>query len=201
MRKLKRSNLKIKEQSYKMERYSNAKIYMIEPICEYEEGEVYIGSTCKKYLSQRFSVHYTAYKQWQKGKGKNVSSYRLFEKYGVENCRIVLLEDYPCDTKNQLLAREAYYQKSMKCVNKKIAFWSEEEHKEYQQQYRVENKEYLSEINKKYREEHKEEITQKKKETMECICGSIGRISDYKRHCRTKKHQRYIEENQIKEDY
>ena len=142
-----------------MERYANAKVYMIEPICEHEEGDIYIGSTCKKYLSQRFSVHTNAYKGWQKNKKKYVSSYELFEKYGFENCKIILLEDYPCDNKNQLLSREAHYQKSMKCVNKLVAFRSTEEWKEYHQIYHQENKEEK----KIYYEQNKEQIKEQRK--------------------------------------
>jgi len=36
-----------------MVNYQNGKIYFIEPICEHEENERYIGSTTKQYLSQR----------------------------------------------------------------------------------------------------------------------------------------------------
>ena len=38
-----------------MTNYNNGKIYMIEPICEYEVGDIYIGSTTKQYLSQHFT--------------------------------------------------------------------------------------------------------------------------------------------------
>jgi hypothetical protein len=29
-------------------KYNNSKIYKIEPICEYDEGDIYIGSTIRK---------------------------------------------------------------------------------------------------------------------------------------------------------
>ena len=38
-------------------KYNNSKIYKIEPICDYGEGEIYIGSTCEKYLSNRMCGH------------------------------------------------------------------------------------------------------------------------------------------------
>ena len=34
--------------------YSKGKIYCIEPISEHDEGEIYIGSTTKHYLSDRY---------------------------------------------------------------------------------------------------------------------------------------------------
>ena len=32
----------------------------------------------------------------------------LFDKYGVENCKIYLYEPYPCDNEIELKMREAY---------------------------------------------------------------------------------------------
>ena len=40
-----------------MVNYSNGKVYKIEPISGGEEGDVYIGSTTKRYLSQRMNTH------------------------------------------------------------------------------------------------------------------------------------------------
>ena len=34
---------------------------------------------------------------------------KLFEKYGVENCKIILIEKYPCNDKDDLVAREEYW--------------------------------------------------------------------------------------------
>ena len=50
-----------------MVNYGNGKIYKIEPICDHDEGEVYIGSTTKDYLSQRMDTHRADYKSWLKG--------------------------------------------------------------------------------------------------------------------------------------
>jgi hypothetical protein len=36
-------------------KYNNSKIYKIKPICDYEEGDIYIGSTTKKYLCERMA--------------------------------------------------------------------------------------------------------------------------------------------------
>ena len=37
-----------------MKNYNNSKIYKIEPTCEYDEGDIYIGSTNREYLCQNF---------------------------------------------------------------------------------------------------------------------------------------------------
>ena len=46
--------------------YSNGKVYKIEPINSNNPDDIYIGSTTKKYLSQRFPAHKTAYKNNKK---------------------------------------------------------------------------------------------------------------------------------------
>ena len=48
-----------------MSDYSKAKIYKIEPICDHEEDEIYIGSTTKSTLAQRMTTHRSNYKQWK----------------------------------------------------------------------------------------------------------------------------------------
>jgi hypothetical protein len=44
----------------------------------------------------------------EKRKGKT-RSFEVFEKYGVENCAIILLEYVNAHSKDELLAREKYY--------------------------------------------------------------------------------------------
>lgn len=100
--------------------YNNGKIYKIEPISNGVEGDVYIGSTTKEYLSQRLASHKHDYKRWKNGKAGKTFSYEIFDKYGFENCHIVLLELVNVNSKDELLAREGFFMKSMPCVNKKI---------------------------------------------------------------------------------
>lgn len=92
--------------------YINGKIYMLEPVCDYEEGEVYYGSTAST-LVKRLSQH--------KKKSNTCKSKILIDKYGRDNIKIVLMEEYSCENKNQLKAVEAKYQRENKCVNKNIA--------------------------------------------------------------------------------
>ena len=63
-----------------MVNYSNGKIYKIEPKCDHEEGEIYIGSTTKQYLSQRMQHHRSDYKLWLEKKRNLTTSYKIFEK-------------------------------------------------------------------------------------------------------------------------
>ncbi len=102
-----------------MVNYSNGKVYKIEPIVEHDDGDIYIGSTTKTYLSQRMDTHRGDYKRYKEGRHHFITVYKLFNKYGVENCKIVLLESCQnITTKDELLSREHYYIKTLKCVNK-----------------------------------------------------------------------------------
>ena len=65
--------------------YQNTKIYKIE---SHIGDKIYIGSTTKKYLSQRMDKHRYDYKEWKKNRKSKTMSYLLFDEYGVENCFI-----------------------------------------------------------------------------------------------------------------
>lgn len=94
--------------------FANGKIYKI---TNSTDTQYYIGSTCET-LSNRFNRHKSKYKTYY----HNGSVFKLFDKYGIENCKIELIENYPCDNKKQLHSREGQIIKQYfdKCVNKKI---------------------------------------------------------------------------------
>ena len=79
-----------------MVNYQNGKLYKIE---SHQGDKIYIGSTTKEYLSQRFVAHRDDYKQYKKGKtiGK-MTSFNLFDEYGLDNCFITLIESFPCQS-------------------------------------------------------------------------------------------------------
>ena len=88
-------------------------------------------------------------------------SYDLFIEYGVENCKIELIEYYKCDTLQELRKREGEHIRNNECVNKNIAGRTKKE-------YNIDNKERVRENEKvrwaKYDEEHKEGILAQRKE-------------------------------------
>ena len=98
--------------------YSKTKIYKIE---SHLGDNIYVGSTSKEYLSQRFQQHKSSYKLWKLGKSNKIRAYELFEEYGFENCQIVLIESYPCNCKDEKNLREGHYIKELNCVNKNVA--------------------------------------------------------------------------------
>lgn len=71
--------------------FSTGKIYKVSVLGALE---YYIGSTNMS-LSKRFYYHKVDYK---KDKDKGANTKLLFEKYGIEKCKIELYEEYPCDT-------------------------------------------------------------------------------------------------------
>ena len=94
-------------------------IYKFKPKCEHEEGDIYIGSTKKK-LKCRYATHKCNYNYWKEGRRARVRCFILFEKYGIENCEIVLLEEVENLTNEELRKIEARYITSLKCVNKNL---------------------------------------------------------------------------------
>lgn len=178
-----------------MVNYSNGKIYKIEAI-EGENHEIYVGSTTKQYLSQRMVEHRGQYARWKKPESSypKVTSFILFDKHGVDNCQIVLLENVCCNSRDELTSREAHYIRTLKCVNKGTPHKSR---KEYYQDNTARIKEYYQDnsvIMKSYTRERwnasKDELNAKLRENrFTCECGSSNiRVDKKSRHCGTIKH-------------
>ena len=188
--------------------YSKGKIYKIECL-NGDADDIYIGSTTKQFLSQRMTKHREDYRIWLNHdksinllpyRIKYLTSYKVFEKYGIENCIITLLESVNVNTLDELKAREAYYIKTMNCVNKVIPLRTKAE-------YRTDTKEQKREVDKLYYESNKEEIKKYKKQwgknnyinnnekyktKNECVCGSTYCYPNKSRHMKSVKHLDYI---------
>ena len=168
-----------------MTNYNYSKIYKLEPIQEHNDDEIYIGSTTKKYLSQRIAAHRYEYNKWVAGDRHYYTCFQLFSKYGVENCKIILLESVNANNKDELEAREAFYINTLKCVNKFIPLRTDKE-------YHIDNRETILKKHKDYYEKNKEKISKKDKVKILCTCGSCIRKSDKTRHEKTKKHLNFL---------
>jgi len=176
--------------------YSLGKIYKIECLGG-EPDDIYIGSTCEKYLSKRFNGHKKHYRSWKtNGICHKMTSFDIFDKYGVENCVIVLLENVNCATKTELYAREAFFIRSTSCVNKHIPLRT---HKEYKKDNEIKiiarRKSYFDEDPEKVRAssrnsklKHKNEINAKRNKSTLCICGLHYTPAHNARHLKSPKH-------------
>lgn len=188
-----------------MERYQLGKIYKI---TSEHTDKIYVGSTCKKLLSQRLASHSSEYKNWKNGKSNYISAFELFELGLVQ---ITLLEACPCETKDELLSKERYYIEKYKdsIVNKRIPITTSEEKKEIKKKYYEANKEHVNETHKKYYEANKEHFSETHKKYYEankekileaykkkyiCLCGVEITIAHKPKHEKTIKHLKYINE-------
>ena len=137
-----------------MTKYNNGKFYKIEPVCDYDEGDIYIGSTTHTRLCERMTKHRYDYKKWKQGSNSKITVFDIFDKYGLENCKILLLENFSCDTRDELQAKEGHYIRTLKCVNRITNGRTREE-------YREDNKEKKAVTDKLYYEKNKEELLKK----------------------------------------
>jgi adenylate kinase family enzyme len=143
--------------------YQNGKIYKIIDI---GYNLTYYGSTTEK-LCRRISKHRYLYNNNK----NNCKVIEIFNKYGIENCKIELVENYSCNNKNELEAREGYYIKNNDCVNKRIEGrtrkeWyqdNKDDIRKQKKQYQEANKEKIKEYKKQYREDNKEKIKEQKR--------------------------------------
>jgi hypothetical protein len=134
--------------------YKNGKIYTLR---SHQTDDIYIGS-CATTLTKRKSYHKNDYNKWKNGKFNYITSYELIK---YDDWYIELLEDFPCENRNQLEKREGELIRSMNCVNKNIAGRTK---KEYHSQYRIENIDKIKEYEKQYRLENADKIKKYQKE-------------------------------------
>jgi hypothetical protein len=127
--------------------YQNGKIYQI---LNYIDNEIYIGSTCQP-LSKRFHQHK------QDSKKDNLQLYKHMEELGNENFYIELIENYPCNTKEELRAREGYFIRERATLNKRIEGRTSKD-------YYSDNKELILQKMRNYYNENKDKIKQKAKD-------------------------------------
>ena len=130
---------------------NNGKIYKVQNIAG---DKIYIGSTNKKYLSQRMDTHRSDYKQWKKENHSHVRAFDIFDEFGIENCVILLIENYPCGSKDELNSREGHFIQTMECVNKNIPGQTRKE-------YLEKNKDKIAEYNKNRYEDNKDQLIEK----------------------------------------
>jgi hypothetical protein len=150
--------------------YSKSVIYCIySTLLNIDENDIYYGSTVN--IKSRWNGHKSAYKGYLNNGKKNCSSFKIFDKYGIENCAYKIIEKYPCNSKNELLEKEKYYITNNECVNKRIPNKTDDEKKQAIKQYRIDNKEKKKEYCqnnkdkiKEYQQKYKENNKDKTKE-------------------------------------
>ena len=125
-------------------KYKNGKIYKI---LNTENDDVYVGSTCME-LNDRMQYHITAQPIKQ---GRKL--YKLMRSIGSDLFYIELIEDYPCETKEELRKREGHHIRLTGTLNMCIAGRTKQEWKE-------ENREHVLLQSKEYNQRTKEHRTE-----------------------------------------
>ena len=186
-------------------KYQRAKVYKI---ISQDTDKIYIGSTIVPTLAQRLAKHIADYGYYKVGKRSFISSFEIIK---YPDYKIVLLESFPCNSRDELLAREQHHIDIAgdSCVNMRKAYitLSEEEYvKQYNKEYNILNKDKIDERNKTYREENKdkiqeigkqyykqnrEEIRAKRAKKIECDCGVLFSQSYKLKHYQSFIHTEY----------
>ena len=99
-------------------KYTQGNIYKI---TDNAYSECYIGSTVQA-LSNIMRDHRNDYKRCMDNKtGGYNCAYNIFNNYGLQNCKIELVELAPCNNQLELRQRDGYYIQTMVCINKVVA--------------------------------------------------------------------------------
>ena len=157
-----------------MVNYQNGKIYKL--VCNISDN-VYYGSTCSL-LCQRKAHHNDDYRLFINGERKYyLSAFHVIEN---EDYDIILVEKYPCNSKEELLKRERYYIDNNLCCNKYIPTRTNQEYKKDKNS------------NQRYYVANKDKIAQHRNIKCECACGGKFTIASKSRHNKSPKHQEFI---------
>ena len=186
------------------------KVYKI--VCGLSD-DVYIGSTFNE-LKHRFQGHKKGYKRCTT-ENKRVL-YQLFDKYGIDNFKIILIKQYMVCDRSHLRMYEQLWINKTKCINMVSAFGIDYltikqyriKNKDKIKHYKINNKDKIRESGKKYYiknkdkskqyyDDHKDKILnyhkqyQQKLPITKCECGALikGGLS---KHKKTLKHKQYL---------
>jgi len=124
-----------------MNKYINGKIYAL--VSE-SAKVVYYGSTIQR-LSQRKGEHVRDYKNYLYNNGWKCSSFDVLKH---EDAKIILIEEFPCETKLELEQREGYWQRNNNCTNINIAGRNTKEYRKTEE-YRKQRKLYMRDYRNK----------------------------------------------------
>jgi hypothetical protein len=196
-----------------MVNYANSKVYKI---WSTQGDKIYVGSTTKLYLSKRMDAHRSKYKSFNENKYHFITSFELFEEYGLDNCCIELLEAKECKSKDELRQLEGKYIRELECVNKRVEGRTKKEYykdnkesivqykKDYYKDNKVEvlkhvkefyeeNKTQILQYQKEYYESNKDKILERQNKKYDCECGGKYTHIHKSYHLKTTKHCKYIE--------
>jgi hypothetical protein len=144
---------------------------------------IYIGST-KTTLSRRMTEHRSKAKKHQA-----LKLYTHFALHSIENFRIVLIENYEYDTKDQLRAREDYHIQLNNTIANGLngigALRTVEQRRQYD---RVRGQ---TDKRKQTQKQYMKEYSERNKIIHICECGKSGLLINKSKHNKSKQHIQY----------
>jgi hypothetical protein len=146
-----------------MPNYQTGKIYRIYAILSDGTTISYYGATTKN-LRVRLAGHVQSAK-----KGGGTTSKHII---AAGNYNIMLMENFPCNSREELNAREQYYILNNECVNKVVPLRTKKQYyvqnadniKEQKKQYYVQNADNIKEQKKQYYVQNADNIKDKYKQ-------------------------------------
>ena len=177
-------------------RYENCVIYKLVHKDDEDAYEKYVGHTIMG-LNKRYYFHKSNYYN-VKSNNYNVKLYQYIrEKSCIDDWKIILLEEFPCNNKRDAEKRETFWYNEIKPIlnttipsRSKMEYYydNKEKIRKKVKEYRKNNPELIKEREKVYREVHTEAKSKKEKRNITCEnCGSIVRIYKLNRHLLTDK--------------
>ena len=159
-----------------MVNYGNGKIYCIR---SHKTDKVYVGSTTQK-LCKRMTKH--------RAPSNTCTSKKFLVEY--EDAYIELIENYPCNSVEELLKREGHFIRTLDCINYAIAGRTSKEwyidnkdiHNANTKQYYRDNIEAIKEQEKQRYEDNKVDILNKAKaDYQNNKAEKIRRVKEYRK--------------------
>lgn len=183
-----------------MVNYRKSVIYKI---IHFENSELcYIGSTVN--FKTRKCRHKNDCHN-ENGKHYKFKLYKMIrDNGGWAAFRMVVIEEFPCESKTQLCIREEEVRVEYKAnMNSNKSYSTADEKKEYKKKYNfehrvelnekakqnyIDNREEKNEHNKQYYDDNKDDINKKRNSKVTCECGCIVNRSSLYNHKKTYKH-------------
>tara|TARA_Y100000385_G_C12946267_1_gene573433 strand:- start:353 stop:955 length:603 start_codon:yes stop_codon:yes gene_type:complete len=191
--------------------YSKACIYKIKHNEDYNDENIYIGSTCNL-IRRRCAHKTTCYNENCKDYNYNVYQH-IRENGGWDSFVTIKVHDFPCESKGELEIEERrmidllqsklnknvpgrtvkeYYQDNRDKISERHKQYRQDnrdKYLEYNKQHYQDNHDKFLEAAKQYYQENRDKCLEKVKQKITCECGCIVSKGDIRKHKKTKKHQ------------
>lgn len=155
--------------------------------------ECYVGSTTnftKRKNNHKYACHN------DKAKEHNQNVYKFIREHsGWGNWSMVLVQNYPCNSKLELLARERHHTERLNAtLNKQVQGRTV---KDSQKVSYENNKHKIIEKAREYYRVNKEAVKIRDSEIRSCVCGKLFTHHHQKRHEQSKRHTDFVNRYEI----